>query len=240
MIDSLLRHLLPVVTCATLVLVVDLAVFGRTRAGGTSPLARHRSGASPARAGGTPHALSFRHSVLAPMPSARAVCVRSPPNRASASSTWRRSSSAIGITPSEIALGPESGSRTSAGRSAVRILARSPARTIARSIAFCSSRTLPGQRYAVIASAASGVRLRGLAPTGAGADAGGPPGAPVNLTVMAKMAPGYDAENGDWYHGVVSPDGTVKTQGRIGMCAGCHADAGTDHVFGVPSAAAAP
>ncbi len=54
------------------------------------------------------------------------------------------------------------------------------------------------------------------------------------LTVMQKMAPGYDPDNGDWFYGVYSPDGGkgMKT-GKIDMCINCHDQASeSDYVFG--------
>jgi hypothetical protein len=55
------------------------------------------------------------------------------------------------------------------------------------------------------------------------------------LTVMAKMAPGYDADNGDWYYGVLSPDGkSAMAQGKVEACVNCHMGGTFDHLFGVP------
>lgn len=54
-----------------------------------------------------------------------------------------------------------------------------------------------------------------------------------SLTVMGKMPPGYDPEHGDWYYGVLAEDGlTAKMQGKLSMCASCHARAGRDYLFG--------
>jgi hypothetical protein len=68
------------------------------------------------------------------------------------------------------------------------------------------------------------------------ADAGKQPGEVTGLTVMAKMEPGYDPDNGDWYYGVYDPTGTIaKKQGKLDMCIGCHGQ-WTDHDYlgGVP------
>jgi hypothetical protein len=60
-------------------------------------------------------------------------------------------------------------------------------------------------------------------------------GEPLGLTVMAKMPPGYDPENGDWYYGVLGADGRRATsQGKLAPCLGCHRHADKrDHLFGV-------
>jgi hypothetical protein len=55
------------------------------------------------------------------------------------------------------------------------------------------------------------------------------------LTVMAKMAPGYDADNGDWYYAVLSPDGATATmEGKVPPCMNCHTGSPSDYLFGVP------
>lgn len=95
--------------------------------------------------------------------------------------------------------------------------------------------------YVTPAHAKTYANLTGTMPQGMAivkvgyADDGGKPGAAKTLTVMAKMAPGYDPDNGDWYYGVLSPDGTrAMKQGKIGMCINCHAGADVDYLFGVP------
>jgi hypothetical protein len=54
------------------------------------------------------------------------------------------------------------------------------------------------------------------------------------LTVMGKMAAGYDAAHGDWYYGVLDGDGvTAKMQGKLEMCIDCHDQASDrDYLFG--------
>lgn len=66
------------------------------------------------------------------------------------------------------------------------------------------------------------------------ADAGGDPGDPSGLTVMVKMAPGYDPDHGDWYYGVFDGSGTeASQQGPLEMCIDCHDRAAdTDYLFG--------
>ncbi len=43
------------------------------------------------------------------------------------------------------------------------------------------------------------------------------------VTVMYKAAAGYDAANNNWFWMKRNADGTVEAQGRVPMCAGCHA-----------------
>ncbi len=67
------------------------------------------------------------------------------------------------------------------------------------------------------------------------ADDGGKPGSVMALTVMAKMGPGYDSENGDWYYAMLSADGdSAKAQGKMQACIGCHDSADKDVLFGLP------
>ena len=62
------------------------------------------------------------------------------------------------------------------------------------------------------------------------------------LFLMEKMAPGFDADTGDWRYTMVMPDGSVFgiTNGegseRVRFCADCHniADASHDHMYYVP------
>ena len=43
------------------------------------------------------------------------------------------------------------------------------------------------------------------------------------LTVMIKMSPGYDSENGDWWYGVYDKSGKEAWhQGKIQSCIDCH------------------
>jgi len=53
------------------------------------------------------------------------------------------------------------------------------------------------------------------------------------LTIMVKMPPGYDPENGDWWYASYDATGTKATeQGRLHGCIFCHKQASeTDYVF---------
>lgn len=50
---------------------------------------------------------------------------------------------------------------------------------------------------------------------------------------MEKRA-GYDKDNANWWYGTVSAGGKVMNSGKVASCAGCHAGADNDHVFGNP------
>lgn len=53
------------------------------------------------------------------------------------------------------------------------------------------------------------------------------------LTIMVKMAPGYDPQNGDWWYASYDATGTkVIEQGRLDGCIPCHKQASkTDYLF---------
>jgi len=51
------------------------------------------------------------------------------------------------------------------------------------------------------------------------------------FTAMAKMAPGYDPDNGDWYYAVLDPSMKIRQAGKLESCMSCHAGAPTDYVF---------
>jgi hypothetical protein len=54
----------------------------------------------------------------------------------------------------------------------------------------------------------------------------------VSLTyVMRREAPGFFPEGGDFRYGVLGPDGRVQAEGRLLLCARCHAEAPRDHLF---------
>ena len=56
----------------------------------------------------------------------------------------------------------------------------------------------------------------------------------VKLTIMVKMPPGYDPENGDWWYGVYDASGTYAQMkgGRRQDCISCHKQASdTDYLF---------
>ena len=62
------------------------------------------------------------------------------------------------------------------------------------------------------------------------------------LFLMRKMAPGFDADTGDWRYTMIMPDGSLfgSTNGegsdRVGFCVTCHKLAGSqnDHLFYIP------
>jgi hypothetical protein len=58
---------------------------------------------------------------------------------------------------------------------------------------------------------------------------------PTGLTVMAKMPPGYDAANNDWYYAVYDAAGQAPTLGgKVPPCVGCHVQArARDFLYGV-------
>jgi len=53
------------------------------------------------------------------------------------------------------------------------------------------------------------------------------------LTIMVKMSPGYDPENGDWWYASYDATGlNVRSQGRLDGCIPCHKQAAeTDYLF---------
>lgn len=65
-----------------------------------------------------------------------------------------------------------------------------------------------------------------------------PEGEPMMLTAMYKGPEGYDAENADWWWGMLTLDGMPAQSGSVGkvaLCSGCHgARETTDFAFGIP------
>jgi hypothetical protein len=60
---------------------------------------------------------------------------------------------------------------------------------------------------------------------------GAKPGEVAMITVMVKMAAGYDPAHGDWFYGVYDAGGTkAKMAGKLEMCQECH-DSYEDHDF---------
>ena len=55
----------------------------------------------------------------------------------------------------------------------------------------------------------------------------------LKLTVMVKMAAGYDPENGDWWYATYDASGTyARKQGKLEDCISCHKLAAeTDYLF---------
>lgn len=51
--------------------------------------------------------------------------------------------------------------------------------------------------------------------------------APGPVYVMRKQTAG-------WQYLVLSPEGRIRDQGRLGLCERCHAEATADHLFGPP------
>jgi hypothetical protein len=49
---------------------------------------------------------------------------------------------------------------------------------------------------------------------------------------MVKHEPGFDARGGDWEYVVLDPAGNVEQRGILPLCARCHGDAPSDHLFG--------
>lgn len=45
-----------------------------------------------------------------------------------------------------------------------------------------------------------------------------------SMAVMFKGPQGYAPDAGDWWFGVVNPDGSIVVGGQPGSCVGCHAD----------------
>lgn len=50
---------------------------------------------------------------------------------------------------------------------------------------------------------------------------------PNNTTVMKRIE-GYDPDNGDWFWARFDAGGALTHSGKVGMCADCHFDAGSD------------
>lgn len=54
----------------------------------------------------------------------------------------------------------------------------------------------------------------------------------VSLTyVMRREAVGYYPAGGDFRYGVLGPDGAVQAEGKLPLCARCHAEAPRDFLF---------
>ncbi len=49
--------------------------------------------------------------------------------------------------------------------------------------------------------------------------------------VMRREAPGYFSEGGDWRYAVYDAEGKLQKQGKLGLCARCHAEAPRDFLF---------
>lgn len=79
-----------------------------------------------------------------------------------------------------------------------------------------------------------GQRGRGAFPPGAlvvealGPD---PDGQPTLFYVMEKREPGFFPLGGDWQYSVVTLAGKLEADGKLELCARCHAEAPRDHLF---------
>jgi hypothetical protein len=58
--------------------------------------------------------------------------------------------------------------------------------------------------------------------------------APGPTFAMAKRAPGFFTEGGDWEYIALDADGRLQERGKLASCARCHAEANADNVFGLP------
>jgi hypothetical protein len=56
-------------------------------------------------------------------------------------------------------------------------------------------------------------------------------GPPHAFYVMERREPGYFPEGGDWAYLVVSPTGVLLAEGKLKLCARCHAEAPREHLF---------
>jgi len=56
-----------------------------------------------------------------------------------------------------------------------------------------------------------------------------------SIAVMYKGPSGYSADSGDWWFGLVNPDGTVRLGGQPASCVDCHAAVESqDWAWGLP------
>lgn len=51
---------------------------------------------------------------------------------------------------------------------------------------------------------------------------------------MEKREPGYFPEGGDWHYVLIDAEGQAQEQGRLPLCARCHAEGASDWLFGPP------
>lgn len=61
--------------------------------------------------------------------------------------------------------------------------------------------------------------------------------APGPVFAMAKRAPGFFTEGGDWEYIALDAEGRLQDRGKLALCARCHAEANADSVFGLPTGA---
>lgn len=61
---------------------------------------------------------------------------------------------------------------------------------------------------------------------------GSSPEGPADLYyVMEKQASGYFPEGGDWAYFVIGKGGEIRAEGKLKLCARCHAEAPREHLF---------
>ncbi len=59
------------------------------------------------------------------------------------------------------------------------------------------------------------------------------PTGPIGRLYVMKKIEGYDPGNGDWFYGVMSPEGVASQKGKIQFCINCHKGAqDKDYIFG--------
>jgi hypothetical protein len=56
---------------------------------------------------------------------------------------------------------------------------------------------------------------------------------PTVYYAMLRMGTGYFPDGGDWAYFVVGSDGRIQAEGRLKLCARCHAEAPREHLFEV-------
>ncbi len=83
---------------------------------------------------------------------------------------------------------------------------------------------------------ASGYGKRGRGPMPEGAIiieslSAEPGSAALTHYVMRRREQGFFPEGGDWDYAVVDRDGTIQAEGRLTLCARCHAEAAREHLF---------
>lgn len=79
-----------------------------------------------------------------------------------------------------------------------------------------------------------GQKGRGVLPEGAlvvEALAVEPGTPPVLYYAMERRAAGYFPEGGDWAYFVIGKEGEIHAEGRLKLCARCHAEAPREHLF---------
>lgn len=84
------------------------------------------------------------------------------------------------------------------------------------------------------AAGSYGQKGRGALPEGAlivealAAEPGAPP---VLYYAMERRSAGYFPDGGDWAYWVIGKEGEIQAEGKLKLCARCHAEAPRDHLF---------